>query len=126
MTINSAIIKKTFVVTIFYSIFTPQLSLMDWSKVTCKKCGSINDYTVTVKSGQNVCRCNACSKFLGCKPHEEYDGVSDLSEVKLPFGKYKGELVSAVGDDYLWWVYENIKMSGIVKAAIHKKLNIEE
>jgi len=94
---------------------------MNWDNVICKKCGSINDYRTVVKSKQHTCWCNGCSAFLGNKPQD-----NNIDDITMPFGKWVGVRVVDVDDKYLFWVYENIELKGALKAAIHKKLNIEE
>lgn len=99
---------------------------MDWKNVICPKCKSLNDYNETIVKTQNVCRCNVCSTYIGCKPYEEVDNPKIL-ETELTFGKYKGEMIKDIDDDkYFWWMYENIRLKGDLKKAIHKTLNIIE
>jgi len=90
---------------------------MNWDEVICGGCGLINDYTITVKVGQNICRCNGCDKFLGCKPKQPGDPQV------MRFGKYKGMLVSEIdSSSYLEWIVENVKPKGTLLVAIENQL----
>lgn len=94
---------------------------MDWTNVICPKCGLINDYTITEKSGQQVCRCNGCNFFLGNKP-KEYYGTSNMI---MPFGKYANIPIKEIEDvRYLEWLIENTKLSGVLHASIIDRINI--
>lgn len=118
---------------------------MNWNEVICTKCGLINDYRIAPTNGQLVCYCNGCNKFLGCKPHHLHDEPvekyvpekreyvnkgyfkdDELKLVVMPFGAHKGEFVMEIDDKYLWWLYENVVLRGVIKRAVHKKLNIVE
>jgi len=92
---------------------------MDWNNISCSQCGLINDYSIEVKSGQQVCNCNGCGKFLGNKP---YPFVYE--EMRMPFGKYDQELIHKIDDiQYLNWFYDNVtKCKGNVRAALKVKL----
>lgn len=90
---------------------------MDWENVICKKCYSINNYSVVEKNGNNICRCNDCDTFLGCKPH------SPGGAKKIYFGKYKGLLISEINDPgYLEWLIENANVKGSLLLAIENQL----
>jgi len=92
----------------------------NWNELICSKCSLINDYTIIEKSNQLVCICNGCGNFLGNKPKDNYN----LKNVRLPFGKYKGELVQQMTDlNYLRWLYDNTRLTGSLKASVKFKIN---
>ena len=92
--------------------------MKDWNNVECPECGLVNDYTIENKSGQNVCTC-FCGRFLGNKPKETYD----VKSIVMPFGKYKGQVISQVNDvPYFRWAYKNLNLKGGVLAAIKWKI----
>ena len=95
---------------------------MDWNNIRCPNCGALNEYTISQKTNQNVCICSSCNIFLGNKPKNENE--IDISVIKIPFGKYKGELVVNITDlNYLKWMKENCKLSsGLLKAINYKLL----
>jgi uncharacterized protein (DUF3820 family) len=96
---------------------------MDWNNVICKKCGLINDYTVTESGNQHVCKCNGCGHFLGNKP-KEYN----YQTIRMPFGKYKDSLICDLEDvRYLEWVIDNVPtVKGNVRKAINFKIGRHE
>jgi uncharacterized protein (DUF3820 family) len=42
----------------------------------------------------------------------------------MPFGKYKGEKLANVPDEYLLWLYENGKCFGELKLYIKENLDV--
>jgi len=96
----------------------------DWKEVICTSCGLVNDYTITEKSNQRVCTCNGCGRFLGNKPKDTYD----VTQIRMPFGKYRGEVIHTVNDlPYFRWILDQseMRLSNGVEAAIKFKLNIK-
>lgn len=64
-------------------------------EVTCKNCGNIDDYSITVKANNHMAFCNGCGKFI---KNIAYNSP------KFYVGKFKGKLVSEVTDkSYLQW-----------------------
>jgi len=95
--------------------------MKDWDNLECHKCNSVNDYNVTEKNGQSVCRCNKCNTYLGSKPK-----TGDVLSVIMPFGKYKGILVQDIDDKgYLEWVMDNVKISNTLGQSIQLRLDWE-
>lgn len=91
---------------------------MDWNNVICKNCGLINDYSIKAIGNNNVCNCNGCGTFLGNHPHEY-----NYKEVRMPFGKYKDELVSEISDiPYFEWLNNSVKLKGNLKKAVLQKI----
>lgn len=93
---------------------------MNWNEVTCYKCGSINDYKIEVKGGQNCCYCNGCNAWLGNKPKGINEGIDELC---FPFGKYKGRPISECTDQsYLEWAVESVHFNERFIQAFAKRL----
>ena len=44
----------------------------------------------------------------------------------MPFGKHKGKQLDQVPADYLMWLYENNKVSGLLKEYIEDNLDVLE
>jgi uncharacterized protein (DUF3820 family) len=72
--------------------------------VTCKKCGLIDDYSVTEKSGHKMAYCNGCNSFIKNIAHQP---------PYFYFGKYKGTRIDECWDiDYLGWCMKNNVLKG--------------
>ena len=92
----------------------------DWKNVVCHNCGLINDYNITVKNSQQVCKCNGCDTYLGNKPRTDVV----LRDMSLPFGKHKGKLVFEIDDNnYLLWLLNNTNISGSLKRSIELRVH---
>jgi len=44
-------------------------------------------------------------------------------DIKMPFGKYKGEYIYDLPINYLEWLYENIELSGDIQEAVSKTID---
>jgi len=93
---------------------------MNWNEVICSGCGLVENYKITQKGHQRVATCNGCGKFLGNKPKDEYN----VKQIKMPFGKYQGQIISQVNDvEYFRWVLKNVNtLKGGLFAAIKWKV----
>jgi uncharacterized protein (DUF3820 family) len=84
-------------------------------ELVCRKCGSINDYSTEMKSGQNVATCNACGSFIKNIPYRE---------PALYFGKYKGRAIKDIPDpNYLQWVLDKCNPKGSIKQAVINQIS---
>jgi hypothetical protein len=46
-----------------------------------------------------------------------------LDDIKMPFGKYKGEYIYDLPINYLEWLYENIELRGDIQEAVSKAID---
>lgn len=82
--------------------------------IVCQHCGSVNDYSTTMKSNQKVANCNSCGKYIKNIPYRL---------PRLYFGKYKNQFVTDITDtDYLKWVLANVRLTGHLKTAIESQV----
>lgn len=71
--------------------------------ITCRNCGSIDDYSTEQKSNNLVATCNTCGKYIQNIPHDK---------PRMYVGKYKGQAIEEIDDvGYLEWALE--KMSSL-------------
>lgn len=83
---------------------------------TCAKCGAVEDFTITEKSNNQVCKCNQCGHGMGNLPQANKEPI-------LYVGKYKGKSVNEIDDlPYLRWLLANVKLPPHIIAAINAKL----
>ena len=70
--------------------------------IVCKNCGTVDDYTLEMKSNQNVATCNGCGKFI---KNVAYNPPA------LYFGKYSGKAIKDYFTpdevNYLHWIRNN-------------------
>lgn len=88
-------------------------------KITCTHCGSVDDYTTTMKSNNKVATCNACGRYIKNIPYSP--------EAIFHFGRYKdmkvADLVGKEDLSYLEWFLANVqKASPKMKVAISKQI----
>lgn len=84
-------------------------------KLTCTKCGLIDEPKIIIKGNHHVAFCIGCGKYI---KNVSYDIP------KLYIGKYKGTPVSEITDiEYLKWFIKTIeKISFSTKSAISKQI----
>ncbi len=83
--------------------------------VICKRCGSVGDYHIEIKSNNHCAYCNSCGGYIKNIPH---------AEPKMYFGKYSGIKIKDISDaDYLKWVLSLNKVSGHIEKAIQEKIH---
>lgn len=62
--------------------------------------------------------CAACEKhyqYVSQAPREFADDAKPLEELKMPFGKHKGVLLSECPKDYLQWASDNLTSGFVIK-----------
>lgn len=85
--------------------------------ITCKKCGSVDDYSTEQKGNNLVATCNTCNSYIQNIPYDK---------PKMYVGKYKGRAISDIEDiPYLKWAHENMTTlsahnRNAVKEQIHR------
>lgn len=86
------------------------------SDIVCKRCGTVNNYTVEIKSNNHCAYCNQCGGFIKNLPY---------AEPSFYFGRYKNIKVSDVDDvPYLQWFIDNIKdIKDTFREAIQDQIN---
>lgn len=84
--------------------------------LTCKNCGSIDDYSTEQKSNNLVATCNSCGKFIKNIAHEK---------PKFYVGKYKGIDIESIEDlSYLQWAHDNMSsLNNRSKTAVKDRIN---
>lgn len=84
--------------------------------ITCRQCGSIDDFTTERKSNNLVATCNSCGKFIKNIPTDK---------PKFYVGKYKDKLIEEVDDiSYLQWAYDNMSsLNGRSKIAVKDRIH---
>lgn len=80
--------------------------------VTCKACGTIDDFRTERKANNNCAFCNSCGAFIKNIPSDE--------KPKFHFGKYKDTEIESCNDlGYLTWARDNINsLKGRYKQAL--------
>lgn len=89
-------------------------------QVTCKNCGSVNDYR-TELSGQHLkAICNVCDRYIKFLPQNN-------PVLVMPFGKFKDREISSLTSkeevEYLTWGVSNLKLSTSIKLSIKAHLD---
>lgn len=88
-------------------------------KVTCLRCGSVDDYHIIEKSGQKTAYCNGCGKYIKNIPYSK--------KLCFYFGKYKGvnftEFNTPQHMAYLQWVKSNPDIWNDLKPNIQEAVN---
>lgn len=82
--------------------------------ITCKNCGSVDDYRVEQKSNNRVATCNHCDRYIKNIPHDK---------ARIYIGKYKGKAVDEIDDlPYLNWLFDNVKLNAHVAHAVGEQI----
>jgi len=77
--------------------------------VTCRRCGSINNYSTSTSGKHLRADCKKCGEYIKFLPHEA---------PKFYFGKYKGSTIREVDDlEYLKWAVKANTLKGRSKEA---------
>jgi hypothetical protein len=81
--------------------------------ITCKKCGLIDDYSITEKAGHKMAYCNGCYSFIKNIAHQP---------PLFYFGKHKGTRIDECWDiNYLEWCIKNNVLKGFHKEVCQKR-----
>ena len=86
--------------------------------IECKHCGYTDEFEpkflASNRAVQMLCRnCGAWNGNYRYATAERYI---------MPFGKYKGEFVCELPDEYLTWLYENLELKGGLLDAVEAAL----
>lgn len=97
----------------YFTVLSEIIANVIQGEIICKKCGSVNDFSVSKPSIHYRADCKSCGAWI--------TNISENKPIQIYFGRFKGRFLNSMGStDELQWLEWAVK-SGAVKGNVKKQ-----